>query len=563
MKFFIDHIVGSVPLAAAFQNTLKLFSVQPTRGVLLLLIAAASLSVFLLSNAVSASITWIWASAGNRTVYDLAEQVFVRLQRQPLTFHKRTPVGELMSRTLEDSRCVNQLLGLLILPAVALLTAVGMLALMIRMNALLTLLALVTGTAMVAVSFSLGKLLRNATRAKRQIEGRFRSYLQQALTGISVVQSFGREEGEQAYLQKFANAHIRSQQRVTLLGSLNGLCTGLVTTLTSSLILWLVARNVIAGHITLGSGLIFVSYFQSLQAQMTILAGLYPALQMISANEDRVVQVLDTVPKIQPAAGEAVMPPIRGHVRFENVTAGYSRERPVLENISFEVRACETIGIVGPTGAGKTTLVNLIPRFEDPWEGRVLIDGQDVRSVSVRSLREQVSMVLQDSFLFPVSVAENIAYGRPDARREEIEEAARLASAHEFIAALPEGYDTVIGERGASLSGGMRQRLAIARALLKKSPIFILDETTSALDAETEFRIVSALRQFQSRCTIFIIAHRLSTVQHADRIFVVKDRTISESGNHQELLSGGGYYANLYQLHTTALKRPAPAVAPA
>jgi ATP-binding cassette, subfamily B, bacterial len=239
-----------------------------------------------------------------------------------------------------------------------------------------------------------------------------------------------------------------------------------------------------------------------------------------------------------------------GSVRLEGVTFGYEPERPILRDVSLDVPAGQTVAVVGYTGAGKTTLVSLVPRFFDPWRGRVLVDGRDVRDVRLRGLREQVSIVLQEPFLFPFTIAENIAYGRPEASREEIEAAARAANAHAFIERLPRGYDSTVGQRGATLSGGEKQRLSIARALLKDAPILILDEPTSALDAETERLLIGALRRLMKGRTTLIIAHRLSTVRGADRIVVLDEGRIAESGTHNELLALGERYARFHNLQS-------------
>jgi len=274
------------------------------------------------------------------------------------------------------------------------------------------------------------------------------------------------------------------------------------------------------------------------------------------------MEVLDAKSEVADLPGAAELKVARGQVQFEKVTFGYKANDPVLRQISFMAEAGQTVAIVGATGAGKSTLVGLIPRFFDPWEGRVLIDGRDAREIQLKSLRAQVALVLQEPFLFPMSISDNIAYGRPGATRAEIEAAARTANAHDYIARLPRGYDTIIGERGATLSGGERQRLSIARALLKNAPILILDEPTSALDAETESQLLEALHHLMEGRTTFIIAHRLSTVRGADEILVLQEGQIAERGTHDELVAKGKFYAHLHQVQfqpTSPAVKPLPA----
>ena len=396
---------------------------------------------------------------------------------------------------------------------------------------------------------------RAAARLKREIETRIQSHIQQTLTGIPVVQAFVQEERGREQFQRFADAAIAAQQRSTLIGSINSLSSGLITTLGTGAILWVGARHVLDIRLTLGSILVFLVYLTSLQTQMKALAEVYTTLQGLSASVDRVLEILETDSDVRQKPDAVFLPAVRGHIRIENVTFGYQPGRPVLRGLSLEAHPGQTLAIVGTTGAGKTTLVNLLPRFFDPWEGRVLIDHHDLRNAQLKSLRDQIALVLQEPFLFPLSIAENIAYGRPAASRAEIENAARAANVHEFIARLPQGYDTVIGERGATLSGGERQRIAIARALLKDAPILILDEPASALDAETERLIFQALESLMKGRTTFLIAHRLSTIHQADRIVVLKDGRVAESGTHEQLLARGELYA---QFHDRASDRKRP-----
>jgi ATP-binding cassette subfamily B protein/subfamily B ATP-binding cassette protein MsbA len=260
------------------------------------------------------------------------------------------------------------------------------------------------------------------------------------------------------------------------------------------------------------------------------------------------MEVLDAEPEVQDAPDARPLEGVRGHVQIDDVSFGYEPGRPVLQNVDLEARPGETIAIVGPTGAGKSTLVSLVPRFFDPWSGTVRIDGVDLRDATVHSVRAQVAIVLQETFLFPMSVADNIAYGRPGASIDEIRDAAAAANAHDFIAALPEGYDTLLGERGATLSGGERQRISIARALLRDAPVLILDEPTSALDARTEHLILQALERLMAGRTTLLIAHRLSTIRNADRIVVLEQGRVAETGTHDQLMDNEGLYANLQSL---------------
>jgi ATP-binding cassette, subfamily B, bacterial len=328
----------------------------------------------------------------------------------------------------------------------------------------------------------------------------------------------------------------------------------------SALVLFVGATRVLSGAISIGTLLVLMAYMGTLQGAFRMLFGLYATLRSLEPSAERVVEVLDAEEGVRERAGARPLaaPGARGSaVALERVSFSYEPGQPVLREVSLEVRAGETLALVGPTGAGKSTLVSLIPRLFDPLEGSVRVDGCDLREATLASVRARVSVVPQEPLLLPLSVAENIAYGRPDAGLREVEEAAQAANAAEFIEKLPEGYQTVLAERGATLSWGQRQRLAIARALLRDAPILILDEPTSALDTQTEAAVLEALERLRAGRTTFVIAHRLSTVRGADRVAVLEAGALVELGTHEALLHAGGLYARFHQRHWAAAPRAA------
>jgi ATP-binding cassette subfamily B protein len=547
MELLVDNVLASVPLSPKVADAIAFLPGTRSAQGLLGWIVIFGLVVFAVNSASEAILTFSWVRVGQRMVYDFARDLFARVQRRSMIFHTRNSVGDLMSRITYDCWCVNTITDMLLLkPLNVLLTLISMIIVMARMDSTLTLLSLAVAPFMAGSSFLLGQPVRSAARASREIAGQMQSHVQQTLSGIPVVQAFAQEEREQQRFLEYAGAAVRAEQRTAVFTNLYNLGSGLLVTLGTALILWLGAQHVLSGVLTVGSLLVFLSYLASLHGQFRMLTEIYRSLQQTNASLERVMNLRETEQDVPEHSGAILLPSVRGHVTIENVTFGYERERPSLRDVSIEARPGETIAIVGPTGAGKSTLVSLIPRFVDPWSGRVSIDGKNLRDVQIHSVRSQVAVVLQESFLFPLTIAENIAFGRPSATPTEIESAARAANAHKFIERLPKGYDTKIGERGAGLSGGERQRLSIARALLKNAPILILDEPTSALDAETEALLLEALERLMKGRTTFIVAHRLSTIRNANRIVVMKEGRIVETGSHIELMSRAGLYATLY-----------------
>ena len=549
VKVVVDHVLDRQPMGEALAGGLKLLPGGGTPHGVIAWMALAGLVIFAVGSGLTVVLTRTWDRVGQGMVYRLAHDLFANLQRRSLLFHSRHPVGDSLSRVTGDSWCAYKAVNaLLFTPGYSLVMTVGMVVLMARMDVGLTLVALAVAPLVSGSSLALGRPIRRAARARREVDSRMQSHVQQTLSGIQVVQAFTQEESGDRRFEEFASAAIRAKRWGTLVGSLSGLATGLIAALGTAAILWLGSRHVLAGRLSLGSLLVFLAYLTALQGQIKAFGGVYSALQEVGAGADRVLEVLDVEPEVQDRPGLAGLPSVEGGVLLEDLTFGYEAGRPVLRNISLEVLPGQTVALVGPTGAGKTTLVNLIPRFFDPWEGRVSVGGRDVREMRLKQLRGRIAVVLQEPYLFPFTVAENIALGRPGASQGDIERAARAANLHEVIEQLPQGYDTLLGQRGATLSGGERQRLSIARALLKDAPILILDEPTSALDAATEGLVLEALGRLMGGRTTLIIAHRLSTARAADRIVVLREGRVVETGTHGDLLGREGLYAHFHGL---------------
>ena len=480
-------------------------------------------------------------------VFDLRSELYAHLQSLSIGFYETRGAGEIMSRALGD---VGALAGGFMGPLTRLageLTQLGWaLVFLLRIDARLTLISLVVAPPLGYAVYRFGNRMRDQAWQMRLAQSKLWSFLHENIAGMREIKVFGREGIE---LDRF-RARSRDIDRLgiqdSLLNAVLTSCTGLLFSLGEMVVLLMGGLSVFRGVMTPGNMTAFLMYVRLLYNPVITLGRRYDQTLRTLASAARVFEVLDTVPEIQDRPDAWALSAVRGEVEFQRVSFCYQEGKQVLDAISFSAAPGEMVALVGHSGGGKTTISKLIPRFYDPDHGRVLVDGHDVRDVTVASLREQMAVVFQDAFLFNGTVQENIAYGRPGASDDEVTEAARAANAHSFVLKLPEGYDTVIGERGVRLSGGQQQRVAIARALLKNPRILILDEATSAVDSETENLIQEALERLFVDRTSFVIAHRLSTVLHADQILVVEGGRIVERGRHRALLSENGVYAALY-----------------
>lgn len=541
LKIVIDNVLAGKPLPL---QVVSLWSSET------LLVAACSalVLIYLLLGGLTVLNNFTTIRIGQRMVNDLRSDLYTHLQRLSLAFHSRHQIGDLLYRVTADTYAIQTLTMNGLFPILsALVLLIGMFFVMVRLDGQLTLLALgVCPLLFFSISFMGAKISAAATQAREQ-ESAVYSIVQRAMSAIRVIQAFTKEEDEHRAFMSASHRSLAASLRLYTLQTLYSGVVNVVIAVGTAVVVWVGARHVLSGELTVGEIVVFTSYLASLYGPINSISQTWGLIQGASAGVRRVFEILEVEKGL--ADGFRTFPSrgARGDVSIESVTFQYVPGQPVLKSLSLRVHPGQTVAIVGPTGAGKSTLVSLLPRFYDPQEGRVAVDGVDVREFVLKDLRRQISMVLQPPLVFPITVAENIAYGRPGASREEIVQAAKLAHIHDTIERLPQGYDTIVGEQGATLSEGERQRLTIARAILRNAPILILDEPTSSVDAETEALIMAGLRKLTQGRTTFIIAHRLSTVRQADRIVVLRGGCIVEEGKFEDLMQKEGPFAHLYR----------------
>lgn len=479
----------------------------------------------------------------------MRKRVYNHLLTMENQFFENEQVGRIVSRVMGDVDAVEHLItGGVEQLIVSAMTLIGIAAILFRINWQLALFSLIPIPFLILVMTGFGSKVRLVYRSVREKAAEVTGKLADSVAGITVVKSFAREPEERSWFGRQLDEYFKMNMEATTLWVSYFPMISFITGIGSVMILWLGGQQIIGGILTIGELVAFNSYLGQFYSPVMQISRLSVQLQRSLASVDRVFELIDREPKIKDAPDAQERSHIEGRVEFRNVHFSYEPGQPVLHGVSFVANPGEMIALVGPSGSGKSTITNLIPRFYDVEQGSILIDGLDVRQWKLASLRGHIGMVLQDTFLFNGTARENLAYGRLDAAEEEIIEAAKAARIHDFLAGLPQGYDTQLGERGVKLSGGQRQRLSIARTVLKDPKILILDEATSSVDTEVESLIQEALEDLMKNRTTIVIAHRLSTIKNADRIIAIKDGRIVEEGSHDELMAKQGLYAHLYQL---------------
>ena len=509
----------------------------------------AVLAIAVLDAICSYAEKYLTTSVGQWVTHDLRRVLYSHIQRLSLAYHDHKQTGDLISRVTSDIDAIQSFITTgLLSTLINVITLVGMVTVMFYINWRFTLIALSVAPVLFMIVYTYTRRIKKASRAVRKKEGEIVSVIEEVLGSIRVVKAFAREDYELRRLEEESLEGVEISLRARGLKAKLTPIVQIIVAVGTCLVLWFGTRMVLSTTLSAGSLIVFILYLGKMYKPMQELSKMTDAYSKAAVGYERIQEVLQTDKEVKDLPRSRPAPRFRGQIEFEHVHFYYTQDTPILKDVSFKVEAGQVAALVGPTGAGKTTIISLIPRFYDPISGTVKIDGTDIKEFRQKSLRQQISFVLQETVLFHAPVWQNIAYGKPEATRAEILKAAELANASEFIEKLPDGYNTVLGERGMTLSGGQRQRIAIARAIIRNTPILILDEPTSDLDASSEKLVFEALDRLMEGKTTIVIAHRLSTVRKADVIFVVKDGDIVETGKHDDLLQRGGLYSELYRL---------------
>jgi ATP-binding cassette, subfamily B, bacterial len=556
LKLVIDNVLGTAPLPPPFARWVDGLD----RVAILMLIVASGLALTLLSNALAIATSYLKTRLEQSIILDFRSDLFHHAERLSVAFRDQVSTGRLIYAINFEAAAAGNLIMALQPLAQSALTVIGMVWITFRIDAVLALLAV---TVVPILYYAIGYYATHIQPRLMQVkwmEADALSIVHDAMSMVPIVSAFGREEHELSRFRRQSHETLRARVGITTRQTFFSLCVNMTTATGTALVLGFGSYQALRGRLTPGDLLVVLSYVAAVYKPLEAISYTLGSLQDNLVGLRLGFHILDTKPLIQEAPDAEALPEDAGRIRFDNVSFAYPGRVDTLKNISFDVEPGQVIAIVGPTGAGKTTLASLIPRFYDPLQGRILIHGRDIRQLTLTSLRDHISIVPQEPLLFAGTIADNIRYGRLDASMDEVIAGAQAANAHDFIARLAAGYETQIGERGVRLSGGERQRLCIARAFLKQAPILILDEPTASIDSRTEAVILDALDRLMLGRTTFMIAHRLSTVRHADLILAMDHGVVVEQGTHDELLRRGGLYAQLHDAQTRRLERKRAAI---
>jgi len=562
LKIILDNVVGEHKLPPWLDDFLRPFMTSGGKMQIAAAAAIATILIALLGAAASYLANYYTTSVGQWVANDLRLRTYHHLQQLSLNYYNTHEMGTLLSTITADVQTIQNFassstLGIL----VDMFTIVAMLVIMFWLNWDFTMIAVGVTPFMLLMVSRFKKAVKKATREVRKQQSNVVAVVQQGLESMRVVKAFGRQDLEQEELSEVSKATVEAALKARRVKALLSPIVTVTVSLCTAFVLWRSSSLILKGTMTAGALTVFLSYLTKFFKPVQDLATMTNTIAQTAVGVERVRAILEADDVIEERGDAREPQPLKGEIKFENVAFAYNKDAPVLTDVNFEIRAGQMVGVVGPTGGGKSTIVSLIPRFYDPSAGKVSVDGVDLRDYKIHGLRNQIAYVLQETVLFRGTVAENIAYGRGSATRDEIVEAAKLANADEFIAKMPHGYDTMVGDRGDTLSGGQRQRIGIARALIRNNPILILDEPTAALDTESEQLVMEALERLMKGRTVITIAHRLSTIRNSDKIVVLKGGVVAEEGTHDELMAKSGVYAELY--HIQFDKPPAEAAAAA
>ena len=545
LKIVLDYLLQSRPLPDWMMPVVGWIG----GGTLAVLnVAVVTVAVIAVGGAVGSYLNnYLTANAGQWVMHDLRRTLYHHIHRLSLAEHDEKRTGDLIGRVTSDIDSIQDFVTSALLGIVTnVLTLVGIIAVMLYLNWRFTLISLAIAPVLFLVVYVFTRRIKKASRDVRKKESELLSMVAEVFSSIRVVKAFAREDYEERRFERQSLDNVETALVARAVKMKLAPVVDIIVAIGTCLMLAYGARLVLAGQLTAGALVVFLLYLGKMYKPMRDLSKMTDTASKAGVAFERIREVLETEGGIRDRRHARQAKAFTGAIAFDHVSFGYSPDAMILEDVNFTIDPGQVAAFVGPTGGGKSTIINLIARFYDPVAGTVSIDGTDIRDFTIRSLRDQISFVLQDTLLFHAPIWQNIAYGRPEATRAEIVRAAELANAHEFIAEMPEGYDTMVGERGVTLSGGQRQRIAIARAVIRHTPILILDEPTSGLDAQSELAVFEGLDRLMKGKTSIVIAHHLATIMHADMIFVVKDHRLTERGTHAELLAAGGFYAQLH-----------------